>query len=52
MACLQVKLHVAISERFGKYYSIYRRFTNVQVYFTFYFTYEASSLLKNVVVAS
>jgi len=28
-------LCIAIAERFGKCYSIYRRFTNVQVYFTF-----------------
>jgi len=31
MACLQVKLYVAISERFGNA-SISRRFTHVQVY--------------------
>jgi len=40
VACLQVTLCVAIpaDERFGKCYSIQRRFTNVQVYFTlFYF---------------
>jgi len=38
MACLQVTLCVAIPERFGKCYSILRCFTNVQDYFTFYFT--------------
>jgi len=37
MACLQVKLCVAISERFRKCIGISRHFTDVHVYFYFFY---------------
>jgi len=36
MACLQVTLCAGIPERFGKCYSIQRRFTDVQVYLDYF----------------
>ena len=35
MGCLQITRCVAIPERHEQCYSVYKRFTNVQVYFTF-----------------
>jgi len=47
MACLQVKLCAATSDRFGKCYSIYRHCMNIQVYFYFFTLLNVAHYVEN-----